>query len=645
MIRGSTSAQVNIYVDGVLQNLSSDGAIDLSTIPTENVARIEVYRGYVPVRFSGAPLGGVVNIVTKKPEGLGVRVALGLKSFNGRSGDLDISVPFLTGSILLGLHHDKSDGDFKYPFVSEYTTTWYQWLPQTRRRQSNGYENSNILLKWQDPNWYVKVAWKKKDRYYPEPTNSNFSQGYIDLPWDGNLSHLSPEHNQILKQYDVVLGRRQVWKNLEFGIEATYTNQKKHYQWTNNYYPLITGSLWIGTPIGALWNVYNNERFGVSLDGTYKLGDRNLVEFRFDYLNEEQFQDANRRGSNEGGGFIAESYMANLSGSIKYPMFYKYNRKQWHAQISDTITLNEKKDLWLTFIARWDDVNDSMEVEDTNTRGFATWGLAVKKNIDDVWTIRATGGTFVRYPNFYELYGDGVYVKPIDNYSGSMLYRSTRETGRQMDFGIDWRSRLLDIGTNISLTWFNRRTDDMIGPVYRWAEGTMYYMNVGDTEAAGVEFEANLRGSHLDVDVMTTWMDYARMRARNLTGGLSFTNAGKSMTNIPKWEGNFRAGYRLFNDSLTLFIEHHYTGQMPTPYGFVQTDMGWDLRPLNVTNMGLHYSFPWGMKFSLGINDIANNQPKQSEFDSANRMLLIQERGIQFPSQGRTWYTTVEYVF
>ena len=64
-VRGSTAAQVNVYVDGVLMNLNGESGVNLSTIPVDNVERIEVYRGYVPARFSGSPLGGVINIVTK----------------------------------------------------------------------------------------------------------------------------------------------------------------------------------------------------------------------------------------------------------------------------------------------------------------------------------------------------------------------------------------------------------------------------------------------------------------------------------------------------------------------------------------------------------------------------------------------------
>ena len=56
-IRGSTSAQVAVYVDGSLRNLGSEAAVDLSAIPVGEVERIEVYRGYIPVRFTEAGLG------------------------------------------------------------------------------------------------------------------------------------------------------------------------------------------------------------------------------------------------------------------------------------------------------------------------------------------------------------------------------------------------------------------------------------------------------------------------------------------------------------------------------------------------------------------------------------------------------------
>ena len=75
-VRGSTAAQVGVFVDGVLSNLGGDAAVDISTIPVKNVERIEVYRGYIPARFGGTFIGGVINVVTKKPKKANISAAI-----------------------------------------------------------------------------------------------------------------------------------------------------------------------------------------------------------------------------------------------------------------------------------------------------------------------------------------------------------------------------------------------------------------------------------------------------------------------------------------------------------------------------------------------------------------------------------------
>ena len=58
--------------------------MDISTIPVKNVERIEVYRGYIPARFGGTFIGGVVNIVTKRPAKADISAEIGKSSFGGQ---------------------------------------------------------------------------------------------------------------------------------------------------------------------------------------------------------------------------------------------------------------------------------------------------------------------------------------------------------------------------------------------------------------------------------------------------------------------------------------------------------------------------------------------------------------------------------
>jgi vitamin B12 transporter len=114
-VRGSTAAQVGVFADGVLVNLGGDAAVDLSTIPVKNIERIEVYRGYIPARFGGTYMGGVINIVTKKPQQSEISSsAAGASSYGGVKANIEVSAPLGGGSLLAGFNHDQSKGDFPY---------------------------------------------------------------------------------------------------------------------------------------------------------------------------------------------------------------------------------------------------------------------------------------------------------------------------------------------------------------------------------------------------------------------------------------------------------------------------------------------------------------------------------------------------
>lgn len=113
-VRGSTASQVGVFVDGILTNLGGDAAADISAIPIDNVERIEVYRGYIPARFAGTYIGGVINIITKKPDKEHVSLELGKSSFGGDKASVEFVAPLGSGSLMVGATHEDSNGRFKY---------------------------------------------------------------------------------------------------------------------------------------------------------------------------------------------------------------------------------------------------------------------------------------------------------------------------------------------------------------------------------------------------------------------------------------------------------------------------------------------------------------------------------------------------
>ena len=66
-VRGSAANQVQVYLDGIPMSRAQNEVVNLATLPLGAVDHVEVYRGFVPIAFSRAGPGGVVNIVTKTP--------------------------------------------------------------------------------------------------------------------------------------------------------------------------------------------------------------------------------------------------------------------------------------------------------------------------------------------------------------------------------------------------------------------------------------------------------------------------------------------------------------------------------------------------------------------------------------------------
>jgi vitamin B12 transporter len=71
-LRGSTVAQVLVLLDGRRMNSPQSGGFDFSTltVPLERIERIEIVRGPSSALYGADALGGVINIITKKPTAL-----------------------------------------------------------------------------------------------------------------------------------------------------------------------------------------------------------------------------------------------------------------------------------------------------------------------------------------------------------------------------------------------------------------------------------------------------------------------------------------------------------------------------------------------------------------------------------------------
>ncbi len=92
MLPGSTSSEVLILLNGKPLNSVGTGTVDLSVISIDLVERIEIIQGGVANLYGNGGLGGVINIITKKPSKMEKRIKINRNSLNnyGFSGETTI---------------------------------------------------------------------------------------------------------------------------------------------------------------------------------------------------------------------------------------------------------------------------------------------------------------------------------------------------------------------------------------------------------------------------------------------------------------------------------------------------------------------------------------------------------------------------
>ncbi|WP_373073056.1 TonB-dependent receptor plug domain-containing protein [Sulfurimonas sp.] len=66
-IRGFDAKRIGVFIDGIPIYVPYDGNFDYVRFLTSDVAKIDISKGYSSVAYGGNTMGGVVNIVSKKP--------------------------------------------------------------------------------------------------------------------------------------------------------------------------------------------------------------------------------------------------------------------------------------------------------------------------------------------------------------------------------------------------------------------------------------------------------------------------------------------------------------------------------------------------------------------------------------------------
>ena len=175
-IRGSSSDQVMVFLDGVLLNDASGGGVDLSSISLSDVESIEIYRGVTPINFDKASIGGVVNIKTlRAKEGVNASATAGYGSFDTRKASAFVNQKSGKWDYLVSAGYMASHNDFKV--LNNNGTEWNPNDDRWETRNNAQFDQGNILGKFgydltDDMRLALVNQWFSKEQGLPSWNNS-----------------------------------------------------------------------------------------------------------------------------------------------------------------------------------------------------------------------------------------------------------------------------------------------------------------------------------------------------------------------------------------------------------------------------------------------------------------------------------------
>ena len=114
-IRGATGGQVKVLLDGVSLTRASTSVVNLADLPMKSIERIEIYRGFAPVRYGSSGAASVDQHRHAK-SAPGPRSMMRCRT--DPSTPRDVRVGGHVGektSTSASLSYRASDGDFRVP--------------------------------------------------------------------------------------------------------------------------------------------------------------------------------------------------------------------------------------------------------------------------------------------------------------------------------------------------------------------------------------------------------------------------------------------------------------------------------------------------------------------------------------------------
>jgi iron complex outermembrane receptor protein len=626
-----------VLLDGQDISTGYTNRVTWSSIPVENIERIEVVRGPFSALYGGTAMGGVINIITKTPKKLEMQTSAGYASYDTWNYYMSVGNRWQDKvSFQVNYKYMVTDG---YPAnlvtktasKGSATPQVVGWQPTRTTTGSSTY----IIGDTGDNSWFSHVASAKVSWDVAPGHKINFFSLFNWNGYDYGLFHSYLRNSATgAPVFSGTLGLFGTSPPLKFsnlkkgtflsgnGREFTqvYHLDSEHRLWDTTILKLRAGFLyqpdnWYTTPDstqatarggpGKLSSTPSYSWGGeMQLDhpvGTKQLFTGGLV-YKKSWAGTEEFNLQNWTDPDQKG---LRTYQAK--GSDHNLGLYLQDEITWHPKF--TTVLGMRLDWWQTYGGMY---QVSATAPKVHLPSRDKWSLNPKFALLyrpwDRLSLRASVGTAFRPPNVYELYRTWVS-------SSGQIYKGNPSLKPERNLG--WEAGVtlkLFKGNTLTATVFQNFVDDLIYRVTDPADPsgkTSTYQNAAKAQILGLEMEVTQKLFRwLEVFGNTTLLD-PRIRKNPLDPN----SVGKNITYVPRQQ--FNCGLNLHYGMININLTGHYVSKLytrsdnrdtvsrvPGSYDpFFTLDAKLTVMPLQKLNPALGKSF-----VSVAVNNILDRR-------------------------------------
>lgn len=478
---GYSSGRVLVMVDGVAMNDAQSQNVEWNKIAIGDVERIEVVKGANSALYGSSAMGGVINIITKKPKEQKTDVSLTYGSMNTKMGSISTTGKVDKLGYYLSGTRTISDG-----YVKEVPASVNDKTLKT------GIERDNLV---------AKVTYDISDNsdvYLNVSHFKNQTTGTKDIP---NYNPFYQDDTSIKAGYNKYFNNG---SDISVNLYATKENKGYNYSY--------------GTSIDYESDT-NVDRLGGNLKYTLSIGNHVIttgLDIRYDELDSKQPYTSGKLITKQGKQdysaifiqdeiFIGNKAVINIGG--RYDRYDNHDGSQYQSDRVPTTTNYTSK----TFSA------------------FSPKVGAVYNFSEDL-SVRASIGKAFRVPTLNDLYSTA--------YFSTIWYGNPNlDPEKVLSYEVGFDYKLYD-KAKFSLTAYQSDAEDFIYNATR-PDGDKEKVNVGEVEIQGIETELFLPIS----DTLDFMANYTYNKSTITKFKTDTTLEGNSLILVPKHKASASVTY------------------------------------------------------------------------------------------------------